>query len=576
MAILLVTIGGAMLSTAPPCSAQQSGDTYRIESSGLTLGGGDRSTLTYRIDDSIGNSNGFLGAIVLGPGIGAGVWVDTDGDGLDNPNDPDDDNDGILDSSDSCPCDANNDLDADGICANDFACQLESDNCPDVPNPDQADGDGDGRGDVCDEAGCFVRVAATATGVGTVDCTRIQDCIDRVTDGCLIEVAPGVYRENVVVDRAVVIYGESGPIAPLVRGQDGDVVTVDSSGGAVGLINLRIGDGEVGLRLLTDTAVRGVSIDDIDDGIVIGDNLSAAPLVSLFDITVLNADQTGLQIESGDVLINRGWIRQGGGDGIVIESGTLFATSFGITQNEGAAVDVLGDSVFSMSFGTISGNDSGIVANLGPSGSVDVVQSIVYGNGPSSGIVCGDVNYSMLDTVPGTCCLLNPTNLCDNPDFISAAGSDYRLSAGSPAIDAGVELSAYAGYPCRDRLGDYRVMDGDADGVVLPDLGAYEMRPAAANRPQEVTNLTIGAAEELLWSAKPVPSYRVYRVAIEDLGYDMQFSLLAEPSSPGYFLIDGDPLPGSGFLYLVSAVGLDLEGPLGFGTCAERDRSSLP
>jgi hypothetical protein len=74
----------------------------------------------------------------------------------------DDDGDGISDDVDNCPqvanpdqadadgdgrgdaCDAvNNDLDGDGI-ANDV------DNCPQVANADQADHDGDGTGDACD------------------------------------------------------------------------------------------------------------------------------------------------------------------------------------------------------------------------------------------------------------------------------------------------------------------------------------------------------------------------------------------------------------------------------------------
>ena len=68
----------------------------------------------------------------------------TDGDSLGDVCDPDDDNDGVPDDADSCPLIANiGDSDADGI---DNAC----DNCIAKPNSDQADADGDGRGDACD------------------------------------------------------------------------------------------------------------------------------------------------------------------------------------------------------------------------------------------------------------------------------------------------------------------------------------------------------------------------------------------------------------------------------------------
>ena len=66
--------------------------------------------------------------------------------------DPDDDNDGICDpgisdvscsGTDDCPYDPDNDIDNDIVCG-------DTDNCPDVSNPEQDDYDGDGLGDVCD------------------------------------------------------------------------------------------------------------------------------------------------------------------------------------------------------------------------------------------------------------------------------------------------------------------------------------------------------------------------------------------------------------------------------------------
>ncbi len=111
--------------------------------------------------------------------------ADSDGDGIDddadncaqifNPVRPleaqqgDADQDGIGDVCDLCPLDpmdscaglTGNDVDDDGVFNG-------ADNCPLTTNPDQADGDGDGKGDACDDCaqanpgaqGCAVSIAA--------------------------------------------------------------------------------------------------------------------------------------------------------------------------------------------------------------------------------------------------------------------------------------------------------------------------------------------------------------------------------------------------------------------------------
>jgi hypothetical protein len=53
------------------------------------------------------------------------------------------DGDGLGDVCDTCPLDAYNDIDGDGVCGN-------ADNCPNNSDPDQIDSDGNGIGNRCD------------------------------------------------------------------------------------------------------------------------------------------------------------------------------------------------------------------------------------------------------------------------------------------------------------------------------------------------------------------------------------------------------------------------------------------
>jgi hypothetical protein len=70
--------------------------------------------------------------------------TDTDGDGIGDNKDPDDDNDGLTDVVEGRLGTDRRNPDTDGDGAIDG-----QDNCPAIPNPTQADSDGDGRGDAC-------------------------------------------------------------------------------------------------------------------------------------------------------------------------------------------------------------------------------------------------------------------------------------------------------------------------------------------------------------------------------------------------------------------------------------------
>ncbi len=80
-------------------------------------------------------------------------------------------------------------------------------------------------------------------------------------------------------------------------------------------------------------------------------------------------------------------------------------------------------------------------------------------------IVGGTIGSSASYPLPG-----GSGNIDDDPLFVNRAAGDYRLSLGSPAIDAGVPLATVI----NDLSGTPRPLDGDGDDVPAFDMGAYE------------------------------------------------------------------------------------------------------
>ena len=77
-------------------------------------------------------------------------------------------------------------------------------------------------------------------------------------------------------------------------------------------------------------------------------------------------------------------------------------------------------------------------------------------------------------------------NISADPLFVDPSNGDYHLQPGSPAIDAGdntaprllQEQDLHLLRPDTDFDGDYRILDGDGDGVAVVDIGVDEFSPA--------------------------------------------------------------------------------------------------
>ncbi len=95
--------------------------------------------------------------------------------------------------------------DGDGVPAN-------VDNCPWIANPDQADSNFDGVGDVCDAIHWYVATSGDDnTGQGSLSSpfATIQHAVDHASSGDYVMVAAGTYYENVTCSKSLYIIGEN-------------------------------------------------------------------------------------------------------------------------------------------------------------------------------------------------------------------------------------------------------------------------------------------------------------------------------------------------------------------------------
>ncbi len=65
-------------------------------------------------------------------------------------------------------------------------------------------------------------------------------------------------------------------------------------------------------------------------------------------------------------------------------------------------------------------------------------------------------------------------NIEDDPLFLLSGDDPYQLTSGSPCIDTGTPDTTGLFLPPWDLLHNYRVWDGDGDGIAIIDMGCYE------------------------------------------------------------------------------------------------------
>jgi hypothetical protein len=113
---------------------------------------------------------------------------------------------------------------------------------------------------------------------------------------------------------------------------------------------------------------------------------------------------------------------------------------------------------------------------------VILFNDVFAGGGPAYGGICADQTG-----VNG--------NRSGEPMFVAPVNGDYRLQAGSLAVDAGD--SNTADVPATDLDGDPRVVDGDSDGVAVVDMGAWERPRGPIHRTADADSILSPGSKNL-------------------------------------------------------------------------------
>ncbi|HKA39561.1 MAG TPA: choice-of-anchor Q domain-containing protein, partial [Burkholderiales bacterium] len=313
----------------------------------------------------------------------------------------------------------------------------------------------------------------TATNLTTVGqpLTGIQTQINNAIDGDTIIVDPGFYFGGLVFSgKNVTLQSRDGPATTIISGSQAPAAQIGPLGGIKGFTITGGGVQVVGQGTVISGNIFDNNVQVSAIGIAIGGN-NGSPTIerNIFRNTSCGNPSSVGVIEfvnnSSPLIVNN-----------IFENNPCQAISF--TLPSGNAPQVINN--------TFVGNRAGIKIWRGTSQVTQVFRNNVIVQGAlgwevlvlqgttdadnpvwQNNLVFGNTmaNYQ------GTADLTNTNgNISANPMFVNGAAGNYRLQAGSPAIDAGNPVGA----PNLDFDGVSRPLDGDGNGSNIWDIGAFE------------------------------------------------------------------------------------------------------
>jgi len=428
------------------------------------------TTGTYSVSLAVTDARGLVGTVTK---IGlVTVLPDSDldrvHDGIDNcplkynPNQADMDSNGLGDICDP-------DLDGDGIVN-------QSDNCPLLANPSQGDGDVDGYGDACTVVHCVTTSAEFQNALVAAQANGKNDSI---------QVVQGAYGISGNASKAFSYYS-SERYSVLVKG-----------GYAASCATRQVNPSNTVLDGMNINQSYSAGVLDLSDA----SESSFAGFV-IEGLTIRNGKSTngagGLQVSTSNgkvsILSNMvgansatyyaGGSIYSGYKGHVKVINNVFANNTATTSGGGLAIssgtklDIINNTITGNTVTSSSGSAGGLRLSVFGGSQVDLYNNIIWGNTAFQG---GDVDiansYWSYSAVRAYNNDFDPlkvsgafassvSNITVDPNFVNASNGDYHLAEASPCIDAG-KVGAPSS-PSFDFEGNGRSL-GPA-----PDIGADE------------------------------------------------------------------------------------------------------